>query len=711
MSEWVRNAVFYHIYPLGFCGASRENHETAPVHRLDKLAEWIPHLKDLGVSAVYLGPVFQASGHGYDTRDYYQVDWRLGDNESFKDLCEQLHQAGIRIVLDGVFNHVGRQFWAFRDVQEKGPASPYCSWFHNLNFGGGSPMGDPFWYESWQGHYELVKLNLRNPQVVEHLLGAVSMWMDEFHIDGLRLDAADCMDFDFFRALRSMVKGKDPDFWLMGEIIHGDYSRWANPDMLDSTTNYECWKGLWSSHNSKNYFEIAHSLNRQFGPGGIYRGLQLYSFADNHDVNRVAGTLTDKRDLDNLYTILFTMPGVPSIYYGSEWALEDKRTPNSDVPLRPCLDLKEMMGRDQSLCAFLSRLAAIHRAFPALGDGEYENVIIRNEQLIYRRTGGGQRIYVALNLSAEEVYLDMPHGEPVLQDVLNDDEIFHNDGGRTWLPIPAKGARILVGAPDRFQWEAPQFAPAQETPEAPEEASQDVTAPEEAPAEEIPAREESAVEQTTPEQCAPETAAPEENAKEKGPEEVPGEAGEAPGPEGGPGDREKGLVHLYYGDGKGKTTAAFGLAVRCAGAGGQVVVAQFLKGANTGEAAAMERFPEIALLRGKSCGKFTFQMDQQELADTALECRSLLNRAWEEALDRGAKLLVLDEVVDACALELLPESALANLLDQRPAGLEVVLTGHQCPPALESRADYITRMAKERHPYDRGVAARPGIEY
>lgn len=452
MSHWSTDSVFYHIYPLGFCGAPEYNDFGQPVQRLEQLRDWIPHLKELGINALYLGPVFQSVKHGYDTADYYQVDCRLGDNESFASLCDALHENGIRIVLDGVFNHVGREFWAFKDVREKGQASPYCGWFHDLNFGGPSPMGDPFWYTAWQGHYELVKLNLRHPDVVRHLLDAVGMWMDKFHIDGLRLDAADCVDFDFFRTLKGFVKARDPEFWLMGEIIHGDYARWANPEMLDSVTNYECWKGLWSSHNDKNYFEIAHSLNRQFGPGGIYQNLILYNFADNHDVDRLASKLNDPAHLENVYTLLYTMPGIPSLYYGSEWAIQGARSKTSDVVLRPHLELKEMMELDQSLCAHLAKLAAIRSAFPALRLGRYENVVIKNHQLVFRRSTDSQRVYVVLNLEPQEVHVEFPHNEPVLQDVLNDNAIFNNDGGRTWLPVPPCSARILVGAPDRFSW-------------------------------------------------------------------------------------------------------------------------------------------------------------------------------------------------------------------------------------------------------------------
>ena len=170
MSQWVNNSVFYHIYPLGFCGCPEYN-DGKVEYRLDKVLNWIPHLKEMGINAIYFGPVFQSKKHGYDTSDYYTIDCRLGDNASFKHICEELHKNGIRIVLDGVFNHVGRDFWAFKDVQHNGDCSQYCGWFQNLNFGGRSPYNDPFWYEGWSGHYDLVKLNLHNQAVVDHLNG------------------------------------------------------------------------------------------------------------------------------------------------------------------------------------------------------------------------------------------------------------------------------------------------------------------------------------------------------------------------------------------------------------------------------------------------------------------------------------------------------------------------------------------------------------
>lgn len=443
MTSWVNKSIFYHIYPLGFCGAPEYN-DGVTSYRLDKVKEWIPHLKELKINAVYFGPLFESTKHGYDTKDYYKVDCRLGDNESFKKICDMLHQNGIKIVLDGVFNHVGRDFWAFKDVQHNLGNSQYCDWFQNLNFGGNSPMGDPFWYEGWSGHYDLVKLNLQNPKVVEHLLGAVGMWIDEFGIDGLRLDAADCVDLGFFHQLKNFCKNKRPDFWLKGEIIHGDYNRWANKDTLDSVTNYECYKGIYSSHNDHNYFEIAHSLQRQFQQGGIYQNLCLYSFLDNHDVNRIASNIRDKNHLQNAYTIMYCMPGVPSIYYGSEWAVEGSRSNNSDTALRPELNLGKINNANEELNSYLKKLGKVRNSLEALQFGNFKNEYIRNEQLVFSRSYNNQVVYIALNLNANryEVEFNAVGGFSKLTDVLTGD-VFDNTGYER-IPVEGNSARILV---------------------------------------------------------------------------------------------------------------------------------------------------------------------------------------------------------------------------------------------------------------------------
>lgn len=184
-------------------------------------------MKKLGINAVYFSPVFESDTHGYNTRDYRKIDGRLGTNEDFKKVCEKLHENGIRIVLDGVFNHVGRGFTQFQDVLKNREHSPYLNWFH-INLGGNSNYNDGLWYEGWEGNYDLVKLNLRNEEVIGHIFDSVASWIDEFDIDGLRLDVAYCLDHDFVRRLRNFTDGKKNEFFLVGEMLHGDYNQMMN---------------------------------------------------------------------------------------------------------------------------------------------------------------------------------------------------------------------------------------------------------------------------------------------------------------------------------------------------------------------------------------------------------------------------------------------------------------------------------------------------
>lgn len=443
--NWYDDAIIYHIYPLGFCGAPKFNDGSDEVtYRLDKVLDWIPHFKEMNVDAIYFGPVFESVEHGYDTIDYKKIDHRLGDNNSFRAICDRLHEAGIRVILDGVFNHVGRKFPQFVDVQEKGQGSGYCDWFQNLNFGGQSPYGDPFWYEGWNGHYNLVKLNLRNVGVCDHIIDAINYWIESFGIDGIRFDAADCIDFDFFKRLRSFCKGKKPDFWLMGEIIHGDYNRWANPEMLDSVTNYECYKGLYSSHNDKNYFEIDYSINRQSGAnGGIYRNINLYNFVDNHDVNRLASTLNNPAHLPLVYTLMYAMPGIPSIYYGSEYGIQGRKENNSDDNLRPCLHLQDMERENLELYHHIVKLGRIYKAYPAMRNGTYERLQITNQQLLFKKTLADQTIYVALNLSDQQYDFNFGTHMAALVDVISGEQV-NVENGNVHISLQPFTSMIIV---------------------------------------------------------------------------------------------------------------------------------------------------------------------------------------------------------------------------------------------------------------------------
>jgi len=422
---WATNSVFYQIYPLGFCGAPKEN-DGQLVPRIRKVVDIIPHIKKLNIDAIYFSPVFESDRHGYDTRDYTKIDVRLGSNEDFAFVCKTLKENGIKVVLDGVFNHVGRGFFAFQDVLQNRENSIYKDWFH-ISFEGDSCFNDGLWYEGWEGHFELVKLNLENPNVIEYLFSCIKMWIEEFNIDGLRLDVAYCLKESFMRKLREFSNSVGEDFFLLGEVLFGDYNRIVNDEMLHSCTNYECYKGLYSSFNDMNLFEIAHSLNRQFGKEGsaIYKGKHLLSFADNHDVIRVASILKEQKHLPLVYALLFGMPGIPCIYYGSEWGITGVKDKNSDDDLRP--EIKSPEWND--LTTLISSLALIRKEHKSLIFGEYKSVVLTNRQLIFEREFEGERIWVAVNADSSEYYARFnSSASGVATDLLSDEKVYLKDG-------------------------------------------------------------------------------------------------------------------------------------------------------------------------------------------------------------------------------------------------------------------------------------------
>ena len=397
--NFFESAVFYQIYPLGLLGAEMDNnYDSAYISRLPKLESWLQHLCRLGVNAIYLCPIFESSHHGYDTRDFMKVDRRLGTNGELADFITQCHNRGVKVVLDAVFNHVGRDFWAFRDVIMNRERSNYTGWF-NINFSGNSNYNDGFWYEGWEGHFELVKLNLNNADVRKHIFGAVNMWIENMGIDGLRLDVAYLLPHDFMRELCQCCKSKKPDFWVLGEALHGDYRNLMDNGSIDSVTNYECYKGIYSSFNSANMFEIAYSLNRQFGSDywTLYKGRHLFNFVDNHDVTRIATILKEPRHLPLVYALLFTMPGIPCIYYGSEWGITgDKK--DGDNSLRPQIDSPGW----NKLSDHISLLSKIHKNNKCLTHGVYRQLHLTNAQLVFERSLDSERVIVAINIAPED---------------------------------------------------------------------------------------------------------------------------------------------------------------------------------------------------------------------------------------------------------------------------------------------------------------------
>ena len=423
---WAYESVFYQIYPLGFCGAPFEN-DGVLTHRIKKVEDWIPHMKKLGINAIYFSPVFESDTHGYNTRDYGLIDKRLGTNEDFKELVAKLHEEGIKVVLDGVFNHVGRGFFAFKDVQEKKWESPYKDWFH-LSFDGNSNYNDGFWYEGWEGNFDLVKLNLRNEEVINHIFDKIKYWVDYFEIDGLRLDVAYCLDHDFLKRLRRYCDGLKEDFLLLGELLHGEYQMWVNDEMLHSATNYACYKGLFSSFNSMNMFEIIHSLQRQFGPEDWcrLRGMHLLSFVDNHDVTRIASNLNNPAHLPLIYAMAFGMPGMPCVYYGSEWGAEGRKE-NGDPSLRPCFAEPQW----NELTDWISKLAEAKKNSKALNYGGFRSVVLTNEQCIFERKCEDERVLVAINASGNPYTAHFDAGCGMAEDLITGKP--HDFGGGSEL--------------------------------------------------------------------------------------------------------------------------------------------------------------------------------------------------------------------------------------------------------------------------------------
>ncbi len=415
---WAYESVFYQIYPMGFCGAPFENDGVA-ADRILVVEDWIPHIKKIGCNAVYFSPVFESDTHGYNTRDYRMIDKRLGTNEDFKRVCKKLHDNGIRVVLDGVFNHVGRGFGPFQDVLRNRERSPYVNWFYRIDFGGNSHYNDGLWYEGWEGNYDLVKLNLKNEEVIQYLLESVRFWIQEFDIDGLRLDVAYSLDENFVRRLRAFCDSQKQDFYLVGEMLHGDYNRLMNDSMLHSATNYECYKGLFSSFNSMNLFEIVHSLQRQFSSENwtLYKGKHLLSFVDNHDVSRVASILENKKHLPLVYALMFGMPGIPCVYYGSEWGTRGEKR-DGDPTLRPCFEAPVENGMSE----WIGLLAHAKKNSKALNYGTFKTVVLTNKQCVFERAVDGERVLVAVNADEQAYQVNFQVGAAKGIDLISGEE-------------------------------------------------------------------------------------------------------------------------------------------------------------------------------------------------------------------------------------------------------------------------------------------------
>ena len=396
--KWYDGAVFYHIYPIGMTGAPRTNTFEAGEHRLNKLLDWLPHIKEIGCDAIYIGPLFESVAHGYETIDYKKLDSRLGDNNDLINFVKACHESSIKVIVDGVFNHVGREFFAFKDLKEHRENSAYRDWFKNIHFDWNNDYNDGLYYDSWDGHGTLVNLNHQNPAVREYFLDVARFWISEFDIDGIRLDAADVLDFTFMRELRSVTDSCKQDFWLMGEVIHGDYTRWVNNEMLHSVTNYWLHKALYSGHNDHNYFEIAHTVKRCTDMG-MHIANAFYNFVDNHDVARIITKLNNKAHFFPVHVLLYTLPGKPSIYYGSEFAIEGEKKPYADEILRPELkieDYKDAVNTNENTKR-ITALGNMRLNNQWVGEAGYRELLLTNRQYAFLREYGDKRLVAIVN--------------------------------------------------------------------------------------------------------------------------------------------------------------------------------------------------------------------------------------------------------------------------------------------------------------------------
>ena len=442
--SWYNEAIFYHIYPLGLTGAPKTNDYGAPVSRLNTLLPWVDHIKEIGCTALYIGPLFESVGHGYETTDYKKLDSRLGTNEDLKNFVAACHEKGIKVIFDGVFNHTGRDFFAFKDIQQNREHSRYLNWYCNVNFGGNNEYNDGFSYENWGGYNLLVKLNQRNPEVQNYICDVIRFWVSEFDVDGIRLDAADVLDFDFMRALRRTAAEVKKDFWLMGEVIHGDYSRWVNGETLHSVTNYALHKALYSGHNDHNYFEIAHTVKYLQNMGN----LDLYNFVDNHDVERIYTKLSNKAHFAPVHVLLYTLPGVPSIYYGSEFGIEGKKEKFSDDSLRPALNLEDYADAVQKnpCTALIAALGKVRQHTPALSYGSYAELQLTNRQFAFARDLDGVRVIVTVNNDDNAAGMSLQAGNCAEYIGTLTGQKVSVQGGRINVTVAANSGEIWVPA-------------------------------------------------------------------------------------------------------------------------------------------------------------------------------------------------------------------------------------------------------------------------
>jgi cyclomaltodextrinase / maltogenic alpha-amylase / neopullulanase len=388
---WVQHAIWWQVYPLGFVGAfPADPAPNADEHRLDRVTDWLDHAVELGTSGIALGPLFASSTHGYDTSDHYRIDPRLGDDADFDRLVSEARSRGLRVLLDGVFNHVGTDFPRYREALDGGPDHPSSQWFRL--------RGNKSRFDTFEGHDGLIALNHDHPAVVDYVVDVMSHWLRR-GAHGWRLDAAYAVPERFWARVLPRVRESFPDAWFVGEVIHGDYPAIVAAATFDSVTQYELWKATWSSLNDGNFHELDHALRRH---DEFLNAFAPMTFVGNHDVTRVASKLDDPRHVDHALVLLLTTGGVPSVYAGDEWAyrgVKEERFGGDDA-VRPEFAARpadaEPLGQD--VFRLHQHLIGLRRRNPWLHEARTSALHLTNRQYVYRTQAGDDALVVALNV-------------------------------------------------------------------------------------------------------------------------------------------------------------------------------------------------------------------------------------------------------------------------------------------------------------------------
>ncbi|GAB3281428.1 alpha-amylase family protein [Kineosporia babensis] len=409
MSAWPDHVIWWHLHPISFTGAPASAGPAG--HRLGRIGTWLDYVIELGANGLALGPVFASGTHGYDTVDHFRIDPRLGDEDDFATLVAACRERGVRVLLDGVFNHVGRDFPHFVDVLEHGGDSAYADWFH-LDLGA-TDRPDGFGYRDFEGHSGLVALNHENPAVQQYTAEVMRYWLER-GADGWRLDAAYAVPSAFWHSVLEQVRPQYPDAWFVGEVIHGDYPALVKAGSLDSVTQYELWKSIWSSLNDGNFFELAWTLDRHNDFSEHFLPL---TFVGNHDVTRLASQLSEPRHLGHALAVLFTVAGVPSIYAGDEHAFQGVKyeRADGDAEIRP-----EFPPTPEELAPFgwpvyrlHQDLIGLRRRYSWLTRARTRTLHLTNQAFAFELSAPGAGPGLAVLLNASDQNYGFPLERPV----------------------------------------------------------------------------------------------------------------------------------------------------------------------------------------------------------------------------------------------------------------------------------------------------------